>query len=87
MAAAIFCSLPTLGGCVEVPGLGIAQKVIFIVGKATEEEGAADQDDRGRPPETIGPVIDVSDSGVDVKVEGLGVLHRVNYQGDDLEYG
>lgn len=78
---------PTLGRCVEVPGLGITQKVIFVVGKATEEEGTADQDNRGRPPKTIGPVIDVSDSRVGMKVEGLGVLHRVNHQGDDLEYG
>lgn len=84
-ASSFFCSLPTLGGCVEVPGLSIAQKVIFIVGKATEEEGTADQDNRGRPPKTIGPIIDVSDGRVGMKVEGLGVLHGVNYQGDDLE--
>lgn len=78
--------LPTLGRCVEVPGLGIAQKVVFVVGEATEEEGAANQDDRGCPPKAVGPVIDVIDSGVGVKGEGLGVLHRVNYQGDDLEH-
>ena len=79
-------SFPTLGRCVEVPGLGIAQQVIFIVGEATEEEGTADQDNSGRPPEAVGPVIDVSDSRVEVKVKGLSVLHRVNYQGDDLEH-
>ena len=79
-------SFPTLGRCVEVPGLGIAQQVIFIVGEATEEEGTADQDNSGCPPEAVGPVIDVSDSRVEVKVKGLSVLHRVNYQGDDLEH-
>lgn len=85
-AAIFFCSFPTLGRCVEVPGLGVAQEVIFVVGEATEEEGTADQDNCGRPPEAIGPVIDVSDSSVGMKVEGLGVLHRVNDQGDDLEH-
>lgn len=85
-AVMFFCSFPTLGRCVEVPGLGIAQQVIFIVGKATEEEGTANQDNSGCPPEAIGPVIDVSDSRVEVKVKGLSVLHRVNYQGDDLEH-
>ena len=85
-AVMFFCSFPTLGRCVEVPGLGIAQQVIFIVGKATEEEGTANQDNSGCPPEAIGPVIDASDSRVEVKVKGLSVLHRVNYQGDDLEH-
>lgn len=85
-AEIVFCSFPTLGRRVEVPGLGIAQEIIFIVGKATKEEGTADQDDCGCPPEAVGPVIDVSDVIVVMKVEGLGVLHRVNYQGDDLEH-
>lgn len=76
----------TLGRCVEVPGLGVAQKVIFIVGEAAEEEGAANQDDGGRPPEAIGPVIDVSDSRVGMKAEGLSVLHGVDYQRNDLKY-
>lgn len=40
-------SVPTLGGGVEVPGLGIAQEVVFVVGEAAEEEGTADQDNRG----------------------------------------
>lgn len=77
--------LPHLGRRVEVPGLGIAQKVVFIVGEAAEEEGAADQDDGGRPPKAIGPVIDVSDGRVEMEVEGLRVLHRVDDQRDDLE--
>lgn len=79
-------SVPTLGGGVEVPGLGIAQEVVFVVGEAAEEERTADQDNRGRPPKAVGPVIDVIDSGVEMKGEGLGVLHGVNYQGDDLEH-
>lgn len=79
-------SPPALGRVVEVPGLGIAQQVIFVVGQAAEEEGTADHDNRGRPPETIGPVIDVKDRRAAVKVEGLGVLHGVNDQGDDLEH-
>lgn len=81
-----FCSFPTLGRCVEVPRLGIAQQVICIVGEATEEEGTANQDNRGRPPKAVGPVIDVNASRAVSQVKGLVVLHRVNYQGDDLEH-
>lgn len=77
---------PTLGSRVEVPGLGVPHNVILVVGEAAEEEGTANQDDGGRPPEAIGPVIDVIHSRVIVKPEGLCVLHRVDYQGDDLEY-
>lgn len=77
---------PTLGGGVEVARLGIAQEVVFVVGEAAEEEGTADQDNRGRPPKAIGPVIDVIDSGVEMKGESLGVPHGVDYQGDDLEH-
>lgn len=76
---------PTLGRCVEVPGLGIAQQVILVVGEAAEEEGTADQDDGGCPSEAIGPVIDVIDSGITMKVKGLCVLHWIDDQGDDLE--
>lgn len=79
-------AFPTLGRCVEISGLGIAQKVVFVVGETAEEESTADQDDCGCPPKAVGPVIDVKDCGVGVKVESLGVLHRVNYQGDDLEH-
>ena len=81
-----FSSFPTLRRCVEVPGLGIAQQVICIVGEATEEEGTASQDNRGRPPKAVGPGIDVSDTSVFRKLKGLVVLHRVNYQADDLEH-
>lgn len=77
---------PTLGGCVEVPGLGIAQKIILVVGKAAEEEGTANQDDCGRPSKAIGPVIDVIDSRIIMKPKGLCVLHGIDYQGDNLEY-
>lgn len=78
---------PTLGWGIEVPGLGGPQKVILVVGEAAEEEGTTNQDDGGRPSEAIGPVIDVINSRVIVKPEGLCVLHGVDYQGDDLEYG
>lgn len=81
-----FSGSPNLGRSVEVPGLGIAQKVILVVGEAAEEEGAANQDDRGCPSETIGPVIDVIHNRIIMKPEGLCVFHGVDYQGDDLEY-
>lgn len=77
---------PALGRRVEVPGLGSTQKVILVVREAAEEEGTANQDDRGRPSEAIGPVIDVVNSRVIMKPEGLGVLHGIDYQRDDLEY-
>lgn len=77
---------PTLRRRVEVPGLGITQKVILVVGEAAEEEGAANQDDGGCPSEAVGPVIDVVNSGVIMKPEGLCVLHGIDHQGDDLEY-
>lgn len=79
-------SFPFLGRWVEISGLGIAQEVVFVVGEATEEEGTADEDNCGCPPKAVGPVIDVSDCGIEVKVESLGVLHGVNDQGDDLEH-
>lgn len=55
---------PTLGRRVEVPGLGITQKVILVVGEAAEEEGTANQDDGGCPSKAVGPVIDVINSRV-----------------------
>lgn len=79
-------TFPTLGGCVEIPGLGIAQKVVFVVGETAEEEGTADHDDCGCPPKAIGPVKEVKNCGIGVKVESLGVLHGVDDQGDDLEH-
>lgn len=78
---------PSSGGRVEVAWLGVAQEVVLVVGEAAEEEGAADQDDGGRPAEAVGPVVDVGDGRVGVKAEGLGVLHGVDDQGDDLEHG
>lgn len=77
---------PLLGRGVEVARLGVAQEVVFVVGEAAEEEGTADQDNRGRPPKAVGPVIVVVDRRVEMKGEGLGVPHGVNYQGDDLEH-
>lgn len=79
-------AFPTIGGCVEIPGLGIAQEVTLVVGETTEEEGTADQDACGCPSKAVGPVTDVKDHGVGVTVESLGVLHGVDYQGDDLEH-
>lgn len=76
----------TLGRCIEVPGLCIAQKVILVVGEAAEEERATNQDDRGCPSEAVGPVVDVINSGIIMKPEGLCVLHGIDNQGDDLEY-
>lgn len=55
-------------------------------GEAAEEERATNQDDRGCPSEAIGPVVDVINSGIIMKPEGLCVLHGIDNQGDDLEY-
>lgn len=83
----VFSGSPsTLGRCIEVPGLCIAQEVILVVGEAAEEEGATNQDDRGCPSKAIGPVVDVINSGIIMKPEGLCVLHGIDNQGDDLEY-
>lgn len=48
-------SILTLDRCVQVPGRGIAQGVIFVVGEATEKANRAEEDNRGRLPTATGP--------------------------------
>lgn len=57
-----------------------------MVGEAAAEEGTANQDDCGCQSKAIGPVIDVTDSRIIMKREGLFVLHGLDHQGGDLEY-
>lgn len=73
--------LPSLGGGVDVFGLGEAGQLVLIARQAAEEDGAADAEDGGPPAEAVGPGV------VIVALEDqLVELDGEDDEGDDLEY-
>lgn len=71
---------PSLGGGVDVFGLGEAGQLVLIARQAAEEDGAADAEDGGPPAEAVGPGV------VIVALEDqLVELDGEDDEGDDLE--
>lgn len=71
---------PSLGGGVDVLGLGEAGQMVLVVRQAAEEDGAADAEDGGAPAEAVRPGVVVV-----ALVDQLVELDRVDDESDDLE--